>query len=140
MQQQQSAQPPPATPPATAAASPLLAQPNSSPSAHCWCHRRWAQPRLALLRLSEDLRSVERSALLECAGVEGTQKNYMPLVLNTIDGGGGDDELYLAVQAQPLVVGRVDPASLACAVVQQEERVDPALGRVSAGSRVGGPV
>lgn len=87
---------------------------------------------------------MERSALLECAGVEGTQKNYMPLVLNSgdgsIDGGGGDDELYLAVQAQPLVVGRVDPASLACAVVQQEERVDPALGRVSAGSRVGGPV
>ena len=84
---------------------------------------------VALLRLDAGLRAVERGTILACPGMEGPQKNYLPLVL------GG--ELYLVIQAYPLIVGRVDPGSLACSVVQRDEGSPLSLQAVRVGGREG---
>lgn len=68
---------------------------------------------MALLRLDPAAAAVESGAVLECPGLRGTQKNYMPLLV-----GGA---LYLVVQTHPLVVSKVDPATLECRLVQQEQ-------------------
>jgi hypothetical protein len=67
---------------------------------------------VGLAQLGRGLGGMEDGAVLNCPGLEGQQKNYMPLVV-----GGA---LYVVIQAHPLVVGRVDPDSLECAVVHKE--------------------
>ncbi|GAB4817506.1 hypothetical protein N2152v2_004552 [Parachlorella kessleri] len=69
---------------------------------------------VGIARLREDLAVMEAGAVLSCPGTEGKQKNYMPLVV------GG--QLYVVIQAYPLVVGRVDPGSLGCSLVHKEVR------------------
>lgn len=85
--------------------------------------RRAILTQAALLQLDPGMGSVQRGALLGCEGMEGPQKNYMPLVLG--------DQLYLILRAHPLVVARIDPHSLACSVVQREAAAPLSLQGVS---------
>ncbi|GAB4820217.1 hypothetical protein N2152v2_007263 [Parachlorella kessleri] len=81
---------------------------------------------VALVRLRKDFSGIDQGRFLEWGGMEGPQKNYMPLVLN--------DTLYLVIQTFPLIVGEVDPGSLRVRIVQRDNETDNPffLGAVSA--------
>lgn len=68
--------------------------------------------------------------MFKCGDIEGPQKNFMPLVIG--------DDLYLVIQTQPLMVGKVDPASLACTMHQNATDTHLSLGAVGIwGSKAG---
>ena len=81
---------------------------------------------MALVRLRKDFQGIDQGRFLEWEGMEGPQKNYMPLVIN--------DTLYLVIQTYPLIVGEVDPGSLRVKIVQRDNETDNPLflGAVSA--------
>lgn len=76
---------------------------------------------MGLFKMTEDLAKIETGSIVQCDGISGQQKNWMPLVV--------DDILYFVVETHPLTIAKLDV--FGCTIYQRGSDVPQSLQLVS---------